>query len=96
MNWKEMSINLGTINEKTRHEVKFYAKNDIPEIRNLRSSCGCTTPVYNTETKVLSVTYKAGSLPGHLNGKPQKFIKYIYVDYKNGDVDRLEINGTKI
>ena len=66
MNWKQLELDLGEVKKKTQVSVIFEATDDIKPIAGIKASCGCTTPIYDLEKKILSVAFRAGAIPFHL------------------------------
>lgn len=92
--WKEMKINFGSIKRNTSKKIIFEALPDIPEIKGITASCGCTTFKYNKEDGTLKIIYKAKDIPVHITGN-QSVIKYIHVTYEDGTQDTLTLTGVK-
>lgn len=65
-NWARKRIDLGTIIEKTKSTVYFRTVKDIPEIKEIRSSCGCVITDYNETSKLLKVDYSSKKVPYRL------------------------------
>lgn len=82
-NWNKKVVNLGTINEDTTYTIVFEALKDL-NILSIESSCGCTTPIYNKNTKKLTLKYTSGSIPYHLKEvneqHTEKFVTIYYTD----------------
>lgn len=64
MNWKSTTLNLGTIQAGKKQTVVFEADQDLKNVANMTSSCGCSSPKINGN-KVI-VTYTPGQVPRHL------------------------------
>ena len=86
----EKTYDFGTIKEedgRVSHVFTFKNISDGPlTIKNVRASCGCTTPAWsrepiapNTEAQI-TVTYNA-------SGRPGAFHKSVTVTLSNGTVD---------
>lgn len=95
-NWNTFEKKVGELKVRDKVTVKFEANESIPDIKQLKASCGCTQPIYDAETRILSVTYTAPRFPKHIKGSTQNIKKSITVIYKNGTTDVLYITGTKI
>jgi len=65
MNWETIHKNIGNVIVGKKQKIIFKATDSLPEIRGLNSSCGCSIPKYDPENKILTVTYKPGSIPIH-------------------------------
>lgn len=94
MYWDKQSKNLGILKEEIKTIVTFEAKGDLRKIISLRSSCGCTTPIYDPETGMLKVSYKPGLVPKHLEAQGYyNSTKTITVAYEDGIKDVLSFNA---
>ncbi len=76
----------------TKAKAVFKAKDGIPKIMALQSSCGCTTPVYNPGTKELTVIYTPKAIPRHLMPVPgfTKVRQTVSVIYSNTHSEILQ------
>lgn len=83
-------------NSRTRVEFKYLGDDAIAKVT---SSCGCTTPSYNPDSKTLVTFYKAGSIPHHLKSRGYYLTEQnVIVRYKGGkerDVLKLVIKVEK-
>ena len=94
MSWKEQSKNIGNIKVGAKVTIKFKAV-DIPKIKLLQSSCGCSTPHYNENTKELIVGFNPNPVPKHLKAQGHyKTTKTITVTYVDGTKDVLSFTAT--
>lgn len=93
--WASKSVQIGTVRESSTHKLKFLGLPGIPDVKEIITSCGCTKAKYDSGTRELSVTYKAGKVPNQVQGAQivNKSITVIYID---GTQDVLWINGAKI
>ncbi len=92
--FNELSFNFGQVayNTDTRHTFEFKNISDAPvAIKDVGTSCGCTTPSYSKEPvapgKTGSVTAKYDS------GRIGSFTKTLTV-YINNETIKLTITGT--
>jgi hypothetical protein len=92
--WQSTKIELGFVRKNTTKTFYFYAIPTIPEILDIRVSCGCLTTSYDTTTRILTVKYKAGNIPNQVQGN-QPIRKSITIIYKGNDTETLNITGTK-
>jgi hypothetical protein len=95
-NWQTYIKDIGELKVKDKIVVKFQANDSIPEIKQLKSTCGCTQPKFDTKTNILSVTYTTQKFPRHIKGNTQLIKKPIHVYYKDGTYEVLYLQGTKI
>jgi hypothetical protein len=94
MNWKTMHKNIGNLFVGQRVTIKFEATKELPEILKISSSCGCSKPEYDVNSKVLTVNYKAQSVPKHRKAKGwYNTTKKITVVYKDGSHDILSFTS---
>ena len=66
--WESFHANLGRVKEGVTSTInyKYTGKVDDSFIEKFEVSCGCTTPVFNPATGYLTATFKAGTVPKHL------------------------------
>ena len=95
-NWLNKVLDVGKVREGKTLKLSFVATPAIPEIINIISACGCTTPGYDEKLRLLNVTFKSGKIPNHITGNSQSFNKLITIVYKDNTTDELYIKGTKI
>ena len=95
-NWREKTINAGRILESSKHSITFQGLEGMKEITHLASSCGCTQPEFDKETRKLSVTYSAGKVSKHLRMSPKQMVAYqtITVTYQDATKEVLRFNVT--
>lgn len=93
MNWKSKHYNLGEIKVGIKKEIIFTPTEDLKEINNMTSSCGCSLPKLIGNTIV--VIYTPGSIPTHLIsiGKYDT-TKTITINYKDNSQDILSFSAT--
>lgn len=94
VNFNETTYDFGTIKEeagRVTHVFTFENTNATPiSIKNVKASCGCTTPNWSKapiapgETGEITVTYNA-------SGRPGMFQKSITVTLTNGQEDFTKV-----
>lgn len=97
MSWDKTTVELN-VSENSRTKVEFkYLGDDV--ITKATSSCNCTTPSYNPESKTLVTFYKSGSVPHHLKGKgyylTEQSVTVRYKGDKEKDILKLVIKVEK-
>lgn len=92
--WKNQTVELGVIKHGSPKKITFNALSTIPEIERIEPFCGCTSPKYDKDKKVLTVVYSNGSIPSQVQGL-QSIIKKIQIFYKNGKSEILTIKAIK-
>lgn len=91
-NWDATTKKLGRLKAHTK-KVFHFTYSGEGSIKSIVPSCAsCTTTHFNTETKVLTVTYKTGSVPLHL-GREYDTEKTILVNYANGEIEVLKFKA---
>ena len=76
--WSSTNIALGTVVQKKKQYIKIqWTGEEEPTIYQMKSSCGCTTPSYNPETRTLSVTFTPAKVPVHKQAEGQYFSRQI-------------------
>lgn len=93
--WTKTNIDVGKVKENTKTEIIFQA-NEKLQIKNVKPGCGgCTTVKAITDNSIV-ITYKAGSIPKHLELQGTKdllFTKSITVTYIDNSIDQLFFKG---
>jgi hypothetical protein len=95
MNWNTEEMNIGNVKAKTIKDFSFYAENR-PQgfmINKIEVSCGCTTPVFNSVTGELKVSYKPGNIPRQVHADIMKTRKKIKV-YTSEGIFNLSFTAT--
>lgn len=93
--WKQSFVN-GELKEGTSSMYTVEATDNIPAIKSISSSCGCSRPKYNKVEKKLEIYFKAGRVPLVRRGFGYYITKKrIVVFYVNGESDTLYLE-TKI
>lgn len=86
--WERTSIYLGSVEDGTSSKVEFKTIGEIPEVKLLRSSCGCTSVKILGNILTASISHTKAKHLGE-----QKFQRNIEVHYKNGSMDKFLITG---
>lgn len=80
--WKNTVINIGNVLPKHTYPVKFEFTGECePKDVTIRTSCGCTNARWDKEKRVLSVTYRSGNIPRHLNVDTHAVSKSVKMQY---------------
>lgn len=91
--WKNPSVQLGEVHAHSKSTIYFYLNEEV-DIKTLKSSCGCTTPEFDSAKQRIKVVYSAGKLPAHLESQTVR--THVSVKYEDDSIDILYINATKI
>lgn len=91
--WKNPNINLGEVKAHSSRTVYFYAIKPV-DIKEMKSSCGCTKPEYYSKEYRIKVIYKADALPAHLES--QTIRTHVFITYDDDSTEKLYINLTKV
>jgi hypothetical protein len=93
MNFKKNDIVLNDLKVGVTKDIIFYPKEELKDIDNMTSSCGCSIP--RIENGKIVVTYTPGSIPIHLQYLGQyKTNKTITINYKDGSSEMLSFTAT--
>jgi hypothetical protein len=92
--WQSKKVDFGTIKRNGSRDFEFQGTIRIPEVTEVRASCGCTKVKYDPNTRLLKVRFDAGEIPNHIQGN-QRVFKTIDITYKDGSKDILTIEGIK-
>ena len=93
MNFKQNNINLGELKVGVTKSITFHPKEELKDIDNMTSSCGCSIPKIKNGNIVVSFT--PGSIPIHLQYLGQyKTNKTITINYKDGSSETLSFRAT--
>lgn len=93
MNFKQNNINLGELKVGVTKSITFHPKEELKDIDNMTSSCGCSIPKIKNGNIVVSFT--PGSIPIHLQFSGQyKTNKSITLNYKDGSSEMLGFSAT--
>lgn len=92
-NWINQSLRLGTIKQGQKLNFNFESREPL-DISEIRPSCASCTTIkgYDKSTKLLSVEYKAGKFPPHLELQGRRDFdsnKSVKVIYTNGTAEDL-------
>lgn len=90
-NWKDNNITVGLLTEGESIEIKFESSKEL-DIQEIKPGCTNCTTVNGYKDNILSITYKADSIPYHITTKTHSVIKYIYILYKDGNTEVLRFN----
>ena len=91
--WKSKIKNLGTITVGKTQRVVYQSLTSL-EVKNISSSCGCTSPTYDAGKKELVVKYTPNPIPVHLRTLGfYNSVKTITVYYKDGTRDVLTLKA---
>ena len=95
-NWQTTFKDLGKVKVGTSKKIKFKMIN-IVEVKEFKSSCGCTKPEFNKNTGELTLTYKVGKFPTHLlHQDSYQSVKWVTVIYPNERQEKLSFRATII
>lgn len=87
------NINLGRVKQNKKINVIFDIE-DIDQIVNLESSCGCSTPKKDIKNGKIKVAYKPASVPLHLESQGYYLTsKNIKVTYSTGKEVKLTFSA---
>ena len=76
--WEDTSKHIGNVSVGDTREVRFKSLYEL-DVKDIKTSCGCTSAKYDKTNKELIVTYKAKPIPKHLvpkgfyNSSPRNF-----------------------
>lgn len=92
-NWKQYTVNIGYVKEKTSRLVKFESK--IPlQIQHISPGCSECTKFIDYKDNILTFRYDASSFPVHLLPEKESPIrKYVTVYYEDGSREELTFVG---
>lgn len=98
-NWTKGVVDFGEQKLGNTLIARFeFIGEDISQIANWKTSCGCTSAVMNEN--IISVSYTVPSkLPENLTAigaNSAAFRQTVFVNYKNGSQDQLHIKGTMV
>lgn len=84
--WEFNNIRLQPVSPDLSYEILFRAKDGMPPIIKMVSSCSCSVPSYNQQSKILSVVYH----PKKKASKPEYSVsKTVTLHYNNGETEQL-------
>ena len=91
--WIDTTINLGTMQEKTKRVFAFNLKEgfDKSDVIETKPSCASCTSIVSFEDNELVVVFASSTIPQHLSATTKSWDtkKYITVQYKNGETETL-------
>ena len=91
-NWKNYTVNIGTVKQNTSVEVKFESTRPL-DIQHISPHCGSCTKFIDYKDNVLTFKYTASSFPLHLNTKEAVISKGATVYYTDGSSEELKFIG---
>ena len=91
-NWKNYTVNIGTVKQNTSVEVKFESTRPL-DIQHISPHCGSCTKFIDYKDNVLTFKYTASSFPLHLNTKEAVISKGATVYYTDGSSEELKFVG---
>ena len=94
MEWKTREIDLGVVEEGTKHEIVFEAVDNLDDVVYLSASCSCV--VLRRNKNKIKAILKTGSFPYHLKDKQDTYTttRIITVSFKDYTKDLLIITAT--
>jgi hypothetical protein len=93
--WETNHVELGRVVENSTTEVFF--KHTVTKgftIDKVESSCGCTTPTYDSKTGYLSAVFTAGTVPKHLEWKGEYNTTKKLIAYTSEGEDVFTLRAT--
>lgn len=94
MSWINKDIETEDLKVGIKKEIVFKTTTELPQIKTLSSSCGCSVPTYSKEKRELKVVFTPKAVPQHL--KTQGWYssrKTITVGYVDGTKDVLSFKS---
>jgi hypothetical protein len=93
--WINPEVNFGTIKKGRSIDIVFKANINVPKIKNIETSCGCTKAKFDEKEREIKVTFKAGEIPRHITTGMQSVNQFVKVFYEDGTIETLSIRGVK-
>ena len=93
MKWNTNFIDLGLVIQRVPQKIEFIAISEIPKIKEIISSCGCSQFHYNNIKKRLIGTYTPSDVPYHLD-KSYETTKTVTILYDNGEKEIFKFKAT--
>jgi len=94
MSWINKYIETKDLKVGVKSTIVFKTTTELPQIKTLSSSCGCSVPTYSKEKRELSVEYTPKVIPQHLKSQGwYRSTKSITVTYTNGTKDVLSFTS---
>lgn len=89
-NWEQTSVDAGAVTEKEKLTVQFKSTKPL-DIVKIEPGCGACTIIKGYKDNVLTVIYKAESIPVHLKRlqSHQTLRKIVVITYKDGNKEVL-------
>lgn len=91
-NWKNYTINLGYVKQKTNTTIKFYSLLPL-DISTVQPGCSSCTKFLDYKDNILSLKYTAPEFPKHLVKSETIINKEVTVYYNDGTSDVLKFVG---
>lgn len=92
-NWKQYTVNIGYVKEKTSRLVKFESTRPL-DIQHISPGCSECTKFIDYKDNILTFRYDASSFPVHLLPEKESPIrKYVTVYYEDGSREELTFVG---
>lgn len=92
-NWKNYTVNIGHVKQRTTKLVKFESKLEV-NIQHISPSCPGCTKFIDYKDNVLTLRYESPEFPKHLSQEKESIIKkYITVYYEDGSREQLNFVG---
>ena len=91
-NWKNYTVNIGTVKQNTSVEVKFESTRHL-DIQHISPHCGSCTKFLDYKDNILTFKYTASSYPVHLKNDQSVISKGTTVYYEDGTPEELKFVG---
>lgn len=92
-NWKETTINIGYVKQKSNRILKFESNSPVL-VQHVSPSCTSCTKFIDYKDNILTLRYEAPEFPKHLvNERFAPIQKYVTVYYEDGTREQLNFNG---
>jgi hypothetical protein len=92
-NWKNYTVNIGYVKEKTSRLVKFESNGPL-QIQHISPGCTSCTKFIDYKDNILTLRYEASEFPKHLiTEKESPIRKYVTVYYEDGSREQLNFVG---
>lgn len=97
MNWKNYTINLGTIKQNTKHTLEYESTRPL-DIYKVSPGCTQCTKIKGYSNNKLTAVYSVSNLPIQLRNNPgyQNVRKVIVVTYQDGSKNILSFTAKVI
>jgi len=92
MIWKNKHINIGEVKVGKKKMITFNGLENLPEIRSMTSTCGCSAP--KIEGNNIVVIFVAPSIPlNKITIGYDNIIKQVKIIYRDGTQDTLSFSA---